>query len=152
MAKVPHLRAEGPVITCGVVRPIVPSDPEGVALHWENPILNSGGILSQSCDVSDRLTAPRTGLYSVTAAIEWPGVPDTASRTIGIRRPGGRYLVADTRTNVPEQPVRQNVSTLLPLAKGESVQVWITQLSPVPLELERWPSATNVTMQWVGNL
>jgi hypothetical protein len=73
-------------------------------------------------------------------------------RSLGIRTffPSTAYLVVDRRANVPGESTSQSVSTMLRLVEGETVEVWASQKSPIPLFLDANAPASNVTMQYVS--
>jgi hypothetical protein len=129
----------------------VSNSSSGVALRWKRAVFDTAELVADSCEQSADLTAPRAGIYLVTAAIEWPATADSASRTIGIRTAGGPYNAVDTRANVPNQPTQQSVSTLVQLGAGQSVQVWVFQRSPGTVVLNPDLSTTNATIHFVGN-
>jgi len=152
LAAVPAVRATGPSTGCGSGK--VPSGGEAVSVHWlaerfDNADMHDGS--DQGCEAAQRLTAPRSGIYLVTATIAWPQAADSAARTIEIVKSNGPGGAADTRANVPNVINPQSTSTLVDIEAGQWVEVRVAQLSPSPIELGN-TSTSSATMQFVSNL
>jgi hypothetical protein len=83
-----------------------------------------------------RLTAPRDGIYIVTANISWAGTNDAGARELAIRRNGTAIILRDV-----VQPVaggntsEQAVSTVTSLESGDYVEVVLRQNSLAPLQI-----------------
>lgn len=83
-----------------------------------------------------RLTAPRDGIYIVTANISWAGTNAAGARELAIRRNGTAIILRDV-----VQPVaggntsEQAVSTVTSLASGDYVEVVLRQNSGAPLQI-----------------
>ena len=122
----------------------------GVKLFWKREVLDTGGFLSSDCTLKSELVAPRTGVYMITASIEWPSAPDSGTRTLGLKRANGPYIVADRRENTPNQPTQQSISTLYKLNQFDRIQVWAYQTSGSALPIDGTLQTTNVTIHWVG--
>jgi hypothetical protein len=113
-------------------------------------VFDSGSFLSAECLARTELVVPRTGVYAITASIEWPSAPDTGTRTLGIKRANLPYLAADRRANTPNEPTQQTVATLYKLNQGDRIQVWAYQKSPGDLTLDPALQTSNVTLHWVS--
>lgn len=150
LGALPVLRAEGVATGCDTTGRQLSNSRDGVQLIWTRPVVDVGGFLAADCTQRGRLAAPRAGVYEITAAIEWPSVGDTASRTLGIRRTNQEYLVADRRLNVPDEPTQQSISTVVKLGKGETLEVWAYQYSPAAVPINPSLRTSHVTMRWVS--
>lgn len=148
---VPAARAEGVAGSCDATGANYIYDvPAGVRLHWTRTVIDNAGIVADTCVDSSDLVAPRTGVYLVTASLEWPSLYDSQPRTLGIRVAGSPYLAADRRSNVPGEPTQQSVSTLVRLTQGEAVQVWAYQSTGSIIAIDGTLSTSSVTMSWVS--
>jgi hypothetical protein len=147
---VPAARAEGIATTCDSTGQLIDNSWSGVRLLWKRQVFDNGGIVGDTCGTSGEMTAPRAGVYLVTASIEWPSTEDTEMRTLAIRQAGMPYLAADRRLNVPHQPTQQSVSTLVRLTAGENVQVWAYHQAPAALTLNGDLSTSTATMHYVS--
>jgi hypothetical protein len=147
---VPVLRAEGIASNCDDVVQSLPNAGGGVKLYWKREVLDTGDFLSPSCPGQSDLFAWETGVYLVTASIEWPAATESGRRTLGIKRANQQFLAADSRTNVTGGPTQQSVSTLVRLTEGAAVQVWAFHTAPEALTVNSALSTSNVTMSWVS--
>jgi hypothetical protein len=151
IGELPLLRAEAIATSCNTTGSSTISNASGgVKLYWKRTVFDSGPFLATDCSSRSEVTAPRTGVYLITASIEWPSAPDTATRTLGIKRANLPYLAAERVANTPGEPTQQSVSTLYRLNQGDRIQVWAYQKSPGDLVLDPTQQTSNVTVQWVS--
>ena len=149
LGTMPTARAEGVATTCDDSPQMVANATNGVQLIWRKAIYESDNIVADTCATSGDLVIPRTGVYAITAAVEWPMRADSTMRTLGIKVANKPYLAADRRLNVPNQPTQQSVATQAYLPKGAKVQVWVYQASNDALPIDGALSTNNVTLTFL---
>ena len=107
---------------------------------------NSGSDFDQT-----KLTAPRDGIYPVSAGVIW-SANATGSRQLGILRNDFQQVAAE---QIPGGPAGdntiQNVSGLIPLGAGDYVQAFVWQDSTAALTLYQFDDQrTFLAMRWVA--
>lgn len=150
IAELPSVRGEGVGTGCGTGSSTISNASGGVKLYWRRTMFDTGSFLAADCAARTELVVPRTGLYEISASIEWPSAPDTATRTLGIKRANLPFLAAERVANTPNEPTQQSVSTLYKLNQGDRIQVWAYQKSPGDLLLDATLQTSNVSMHWVS--
>jgi hypothetical protein len=105
--------------------------------------------LHSTTDANSRLTAPVSGIYSLTAAANW-FVNPTGSRLAQIWQNGSTILVSDSV--VPNQDDDHVLSTLARLSAGDYVELRVKQSSGGALLLATGPQGQTplLTMNWVA--
>lgn len=98
---------------------------------------------------NSRLTAPVSGLYSITAAAAW-FVNPTGFRTAQIWRNDQTILLSDDVH--PDQDTDHVLATLAPLSAGDYVELRVSQTSGGPLNLATGPQGETpvLAMHWVA--
>jgi hypothetical protein len=98
---------------------------------------------------NSRLTAPVSGIYSMTATANW-FVNPTGSRVAQIWRNGSTILLSDSV--VPNSDDDHVLSTLAQLSAGDYIELKVAQSSGAPLLLATGPQGQTplLTMNWVG--
>jgi hypothetical protein len=97
-----------------------------------------------------RVTAPRAGVYQVSAGIVW-NINTTGTRFLGLRANGDNDLFhAASRVpsfvDIPEQ----SVSTLVFLLEGDYVEALVSQNSGSAFNLDPGFKRQHLAMHWVG--
>jgi hypothetical protein len=105
--------------------------------------------LHSTTGANSRLTAPVTGIYSLTAAANW-FVNPTGSRVAQIWQNGATILVGDSV--VPNQDDDHVLATLARLSAGDYVELRVAQTSGGSLLLATGPQGQTplLTMDWVA--
>jgi hypothetical protein len=98
-----------------------------------------------------KLTAPRDGVYAISAGMIWSGSSTAGSRQLIIKRNGADSLAAQQSAASPTTATIQNVSTLAHLNQGDYVQAVAWQDSGSSLNLFALTDPRNFfAMSWIG--
>lgn len=97
----------------------------------------------------DRLTAPRDGIYEISAGLRFPADP-RGIRALFIAKADGTYLAnhEDSADTDPAHSTIYTVTTLARLRRGEAVQALAYQQTGAPMALVSDPR-TFLAMHWV---
>jgi hypothetical protein len=122
-------------------------------LCWPTEDYDTANMHSGSGSEFDqtKLTAPRDGLYAVSAGVIW-SANATGSRELGIRRNNSQEVAAE---QIPGGPAGENtilnVSGVIPLGTGDYVQAFVWQDSTAALALYQFDDQrTFLAMRWVA--
>jgi hypothetical protein len=147
LAPIPAARIDGVRTSCTTSGGYgVPANADAVPLRWNNDQYDVGDV-HEPC--ASELRAPRTGIYTVSAAIEWPIAAEDGARTLAIRRGSRDVVVADARTVLRGQAVQQSISTTLRLTGGSSVQA-LVYTKGTALVLDTVLETTHATLTFVS--
>jgi hypothetical protein len=98
---------------------------------------------------NSRLTAPVTGIYAVTAQVEWDANM-SGSRSVALEK-NGMEPIARTNAVPPGVPLDQEVSTEVRLQAGEFVRAVVGQDSGGALNVTKDPEYTpEFSMTWLA--
>ena len=123
-------------------------------LQFASEMFDQGGLHTGNCATAEnrKLTAPRTGLYEVSAGILWP---DSAvgKRTLAIKEGNLTYLAQEEFDAAGTGATLQNVSTLARLSTGMFVEARVVQTSGDDLVVDNSITGdprTYFAMAWLG--
>jgi hypothetical protein len=98
---------------------------------------------------NNRLVAPVTGVYAITASVEWQGNA-TGIRSLGIRPNNGDVLALDDRVGATGGG-GQSIDTIARLNAGDFVDVVAAQTSGGPLDIANIdPRSPEFSMVWIA--
>jgi hypothetical protein len=130
------------------------SDPENpfIILSFESASFDIGGPLHNTTN-NDRLTAPITGMYQLSAGVDWAD-NSTGERVLFLAAgpTTGLDLVADSTTKASAHALfgtLQSVSSLVRLAAGDIAAVFVNQDSGSSQTVQPG-NGTFLAMHWVG--
>ncbi len=153
LGTVPAARVVTPVPLGGMCSTDIPNDMETTLLFLEEDFDN-GGLHPTSppgCPTADeslsRLTAPRGGVYAISAGMLW-AASAAGKRTLTVTKNGG-YLAQEEYDAASSGSTLQNVSTIARLDQNDYVQAAVAQTSGVPLQFLLDPR-TFLAMAWLG--
>jgi hypothetical protein len=129
----------------------VPSSPSGLtALTFNSESFDTAALHSNSANTQN-LTAPRSGVYQVSAGVVWNPSFDTNDRRLEIRSDSPTTFVASTghRAASGASFTQQSASGLVKLAAGNVVGAFVNQNSGSTRTV-RSDSDTFLAMTWVG--
>ncbi|QIG41831.1 hypothetical protein G5V58_02690 [Nocardioides anomalus] len=144
------MRAEGVATGCDTNASVISNAAGGVKLFWKRSSFDASAFLGAECATRSQLVVPRTGIYEITASLEWPSAAGSATRTLGTKRANLPYLAADRRANTPNEPTQQSIATVAYLNQGERIEVWAYPKSPGDLTLDPTLRTSTVTMHYVA--
>ena len=118
-------------------------------LTFDGEAFDTAGLHSTSVNNS-RLTAPTSGIYQVSAGVEWAGNA-TGTRSLGVFVHGvqGGLGIPVGSSASPAPAGLQTVSDLVKLSVGEFVEAGVSQTSGGNLGA-RFHRTTFLAMHWVG--
>ena len=127
----------------------VPGDGEFTTLLFHKELYDSAGLYDPAA--SARLTVPVTGVYVITANVEWGGeLPGEASstRTLALARNGKAFIAQDRRDagdyggpgEAPENSV-QSITAQALLTAGEFVTVAVLHSDTAELEISSYTNS-----------
>jgi hypothetical protein len=115
--------------------------------------------LGSSCsdEIRERLTAPRAGVYLVSAGVLWPYAPDgipvtTGTRYLGINK-NGNAVAADEReanAGTGAGSTLQSVTTAVVLNQGDFVTAQVNQTSGADLIIPPNDTRNYFSAVWLG--
>lgn len=127
-------------------------DSTNTVLTFESESFDTAGLHSTTSG-TETLTAPISGLYQVSAGVDWSD-NSTGNRVllIGAGPPSGQDIVASSTTKGSSHatfPTLQSASSLVKLAAGDLVFVVVDQDSGGSQSVSAGDD-TSLTMHWVG--
>jgi len=141
--------------TIPAARAIKPSDQSAdqsipnvvfTTLTFANEVFDTAGLHDTSVNNS-RLTAPISGIYQVSAGVEWRSNA-TGTRDLTVLVSGANH--GQSTIQAPTAgPAMQTVSDLVKLSPGQSVEAAVAQNSGGNLDA-RFHRNTFLAMHWVG--
>lgn len=117
---------------------------EYVSVSFSTVNFNVGGVFSAGAPT--KLTAPITGVYTITGTVEWTS-GNPGYRQLEIDSSTGARLATSLIPVAAAQFTYSNVSTAVKLTAGDSVQLVANQSSGGTLSF----SSPSFTMTWVGS-
>jgi hypothetical protein len=84
---------------------------------------------------NSRLTAPVTGVYAITAQIDWEADSTGADRAATLRKNGGSTISFDDRSPDPANETVVNLTTQALLQAGDFIAVDVSQSSGTPVDV-----------------
>jgi hypothetical protein len=100
-----------------------------------------------------RLTAPVTGLYAITAQVQWAATSATGLRQLGLQKNASTFMAADTRDDVASTTsgTSQEVTTQARLQAGDFVRAQVFQDSGSDLNVVANPEfSPEFSMTWLA--
>ena len=126
-------------------------------LTWEDETYDTAGMFNEGAfcfdSVRARLTAPRAGLYQISAGVFWPQDDTDGTRYLGINKNGTTPIVADERqanAAAGAGSTLQSVSGTAVLAQNEFVTVQVHQNSGSNLDIPAFDSRNYFSAVWLG--
>jgi hypothetical protein len=150
LGPVPAARVDFPVASDCFGFADIPTATEVTVTFYED-VFDADDMHVDGCPgpESALLTAPRAGLYQVSAGVLWPA--DSAGRrSLGIVDSAGTYLAQDAGPAAVSDATLQSVSTLTRLGAGDFVDARVHQTSGTTLQLEAADTRNYLAMAWLG--
>ncbi len=154
LATVPGVRAQNPRAACNDSSGLSVANDTDVAVPFQfsdngfPPEFDDGGLHNGGSNCT-RLTAPRPGVYTVSAGVLW-AASAAGKRTISIRQGGSTLLAQDEYDAAATGATLQNVSTIVRLSAGGYVETVVRQTSGGSLLIEPNDSRSFFAMAWLG--
>jgi hypothetical protein len=126
-----------------------------VAVVFFEDVFDSGGVHDEGCPsppvgLGARLTAPRDGLYTISAGVLWPNTDTDGRRSLAIVHSSGLVLAQEALPAMAADATLQEVSTLMRLTSGQFVVAQVHQTSGSTLQLDSGDSRNYIAMAWLG--
>ena len=159
LGAVPAARATFPAADDCLNFAIIPS---GTAINvtFIDTLFDEGGLHELGCPspppgLGARLTAPRPGLYAISAGVLWPADDTDGRRSLAIvQSPDGiapdLILAQEAVPAANADATLQEVSSLMRLPAGEWVVAQVHQTSGSDLTLDDQDSRNYIAMAWLG--
>jgi hypothetical protein len=152
---IPAVRATSPFDdptpgACGFF-PSIPGNGTLTPLKFVSEEFDTADMHALACvPERSRVTAPRTGVYQVSAGVVWTN-NTTGTRFLGLRVNGNDDLFyaasrVPSLADIPEQ----SVSTLVRLSANEFVEAVVSQNSGSAIQLDSNFRRQHLAMHWVG--
>jgi hypothetical protein len=100
---------------------------------------------------NSRLTAPVTGIYAVTAQVQWESVPPPGVRDITLEKNGVVPIARVNADQTTEVPPAQEVTTQVRLRAGDFVRALVGHSDAGAVDVEKDPDSTpEFSMTWLA--
>jgi hypothetical protein len=122
----------------------------GTTLNLNSERYDTANLHTTSSPNFSRLTAPVSGIYEVSAGIEWE-TDTSGQRVLTLRKNGTTTLAFDTDAPVGLGIAGQTITTVARLAAGDYVEAVVLQISGQTLNIEKSNESTpEFSMTWLA--
>jgi hypothetical protein len=121
------------------------------SLNFDTNVFDSGGMHSTTTH-TDRLVAPASGVYLITASVRWQSVGSATFVYESIGTNDTSIVVEDTKPVTPGTSTYQSVSGVAELSAGEFATTAVMQNSSAAQSTTGNGVSTAFSMVWLGPL